>query len=45
MAKLGCKRVTHPPYSPDLTICDFFLFSRLKDELVGFHADDDAELL
>ena len=25
----------HPPYSPDLAPCDFFLFSRLKKHLVG----------
>jgi hypothetical protein len=45
MAKLRCKRGAHPPDSPDLAICDFYLFSRLKDKLAGFHADDDAKLL
>ena len=25
----------HPPYSPDLSPCDFFLFPRLKKELAG----------
>ena len=25
----------HPPYSPDLATCDFFLFPRLKKHLAG----------
>jgi hypothetical protein len=45
MGKFPCKRGAHPPYSPDLAISDFYLFSGLKDKLAGFHADDDAELL
>ncbi|XP_060568938.1 histone-lysine N-methyltransferase SETMAR-like [Ruditapes philippinarum] len=35
---LESKRVTvlnHPPYSPDLAPCDFFLFPRLKKHLQG----------
>ncbi len=27
--------VPHPPYSPDLAICDFFVFPRIKSELRG----------
>ncbi len=27
--------LAHPPYSPDLAPCDFFLFPRLKNELRG----------
>ncbi len=27
--------VPHPPYSPDLAVCDFFIFPRLKSELRG----------
>ena len=27
------KLLPHPPYSPDLVLCDFFLFSRIKKEL------------
>jgi hypothetical protein len=45
MAKLRCKPVAHSLYSPDLAICDFSLFSRLKDKHAGFHADDDAKRL
>lgn len=29
------KTVPHPPYSPDLAPCDFFLFPRLKKYLTG----------
>ena len=29
------KVLNHPPYSPDLSPCDFFLFSRLKKMLSG----------
>ena len=25
----------HPPYSPDLTPCDFWLFPKLKERLAG----------
>ena len=28
---MGIKTVPHPPYSPDLAPCDFFLFSKLRD--------------
>lgn len=27
--------MTHPPYSPDLAPCDFFLFPKIKDKLRG----------
>jgi len=27
----------HPPYSPDLAPCDFFLFPKLKTHLKGYH--------
>ena len=29
----------HPPYSPDLAPCDFFLFLKIKKELAGRHFD------
>ena len=29
--------VPQPPYSPDLSLCDFFLFPRLKNHLKGRH--------
>ena len=27
---MGIKTVRHPPYSPDLTPCDFWLFPKLR---------------
>ena len=28
---MGIKTVPHPPYSPDLAPCNFWLFSKLRD--------------
>ena len=33
----------HPPYSPDLAPCDFFLFSKLKEILKG-HASKESRI-
>ena len=30
---IGMKTLNHPPYSPDLSPCDFWLFSKLKSHL------------
>ena len=30
LTKMGIKIVPHPPYSPDLAPCDFWLFSQLR---------------
>jgi hypothetical protein len=30
----------HPPYSPDLASCDFWLFPKLKDVLKGSDITD-----
>ena len=30
LTKIGIKTVPHPPYSPDLAPCDFWLFPKLK---------------
>ena len=35
LASEKVKVLNHPPYSPDLNPCDFFLFSRLKKMLSG----------
>ena len=32
---MGIKTVPHPPYSPDLASCDFWLFPKLKEKLRG----------
>lgn len=29
--------MSHPPYSPDLAPCDFYLFPKIKDKLRGVH--------
>jgi hypothetical protein len=33
--KLGLSRIPHPPYSPDLSRCDFSLFGFLKERAKG----------
>ena len=33
----GLDVLDHPPYSPDLSPCDFLLFPRLKEMLTGHH--------
>ena len=35
LASEKVKSLNHPPYSPDLSPCDFFLFPRLKKMLSG----------
>ena len=30
LTKMGIKTVPHPPYSPDLAPCDFWLFTKLR---------------
>ena len=37
--------VPHPPYSPDLAPCDFFLFPTLKRPLRGRRFSNDNELI
>ena len=32
--------INHPRYSPDLTPCDYFLFSKLKTKIEGAFYDD-----
>jgi hypothetical protein len=45
MEYLRCKRIPHPPYSPDLVICDFYLFARLKERLAGVEVNSPEELM
>jgi hypothetical protein len=42
--RLKCKRVSHPPYSLDMAIADFYLFCVLKQKLRGIDVSDDKEL-
>jgi transposase len=44
LAKHSIPVVPHPPYSPDLAPCDFFLFPRLKSTLKGKRFQDVAEI-
>ena len=45
LAKHGTTQLQKPPYSPDLTPCDFFLFPGLKKVLKGqqFKATEDIK--
>jgi hypothetical protein len=36
--------VLHPPYLPDLALCDFFLFPRMKLKLKGRRFQDLTEI-
>jgi hypothetical protein len=37
LAKKNIPTLPHPPYSPDLAPCDFYLFPKLKSKLKGHH--------
>ena len=39
LAKHGSAQLQQPPYSPDLTLCDFLLFPRLKKVLKGHQCE------
>jgi len=45
LVKHGTAQLQQPPYSPDLSPCDFFLFPRLKKVLKGhrFEATEDIK--
>jgi len=44
LTKNGMTPLTHPPYSPDLAPCDFFLFPRMKKVLKGKRFADVEEV-
>lgn len=44
LAKNGMTLLPHPPYSPDLAPCDFFLFPKMKKELKGRRFADIEEV-
>jgi histone-lysine N-methyltransferase SETMAR len=44
-ASFGFGRMAHPPYSPDLAPCNFFLFGALKQPFVGQHLATINDLL
>ncbi|XP_028270394.1 histone-lysine N-methyltransferase SETMAR-like [Parambassis ranga] len=37
--------VLHPPYSPDLSPSDYYLFPKMKKELSGRHVDSDDDII
>lgn len=43
-AKHGTTELPHPPYSPDLSPCDYFLFPRMKKILKGNNFNDICEI-
>ncbi|CAK9827513.1 Histone-lysine N-methyltransferase SETMAR [Anthophora retusa] len=43
--ELGFELIPHPPYSPDLAPCDFFLFRNLKAWLAGKKFSSDEEVI
>ena len=44
LTKMGIKAVPHPPYSPDLALCDFCLFPKLKEKLRGYRYETIEEM-
>ena len=45
LTKKNVTTVYHPPYPPDLSPPDYFLFPKLKMKLTGLHFADVAEIL
>jgi hypothetical protein len=43
--ELGFILVPQPPYSPDLTPCDFFLFGYLKQHLEGKYFTSEDQVI
>jgi hypothetical protein len=39
------KRLVHPPYSPDISSSDFYLFGKIKSQLIGRGIPDEIGLL
>ena len=44
LTEMGIKTVPHPPYSPDMSPCDFWMFPRLKEKLRGRRFEDVEEM-
>ena len=44
LSKMGIKTVPQPPYSPDLTPCDFWLFPKLKENIRGYRYETIEEM-
>uniref|UniRef100_A0A1B6KUH8 Tc1-like transposase DDE domain-containing protein n=1 Tax=Graphocephala atropunctata TaxID=36148 RepID=A0A1B6KUH8_9HEMI len=39
--RIGCDVLTHPPYRPDLAPSDYYLYTKLKESLVGKRSQSD----
>ncbi len=44
MTEWGIWIVSHPPYSPDLALCDYSIFPKLKERLRGVNFDSVQDL-
>ena len=44
LTKMDIKTISHPPYSPDLAPCDFWLFPKLKENLRGCRYETIEEM-
>ena len=44
LTEMGIKTVPHLPFSPDLAPCDFWLFSKFKENLRGSHFETIEEM-
>jgi transposase len=44
LAKKSIMKLDHPPCSPDLAPCDFFLFPKLKTALKGYRFSDTSDI-
>lgn len=38
------EKMKHPPFSPDLSSCDFVLFGKSKSRLIGIQCEIENEL-
>ena len=45
LVELGYELLPHPPYSPDLAPCDFFLFPNLKKSLTGQKFESNEKVI
>ena len=44
LRQFGWEVLNHPPYSPDLAPCDFFLFPKLKKMMKGIKFATETEV-
>jgi hypothetical protein len=45
LLRLKILRALHPPYSPDISPCDFWMFGHFKRKQKDRHLQDPAEIL